>query len=120
MRQILVGVVVVLGLVSAETGAQTLLPVPAEGKVAVVGFVASPGEFTFKAGTPAGDALALAGGVRENGESQLARIQIHRFNPKTGKNAALKMPHDRLAVELQARDIVAVPQPRRSIYERFR
>lgn len=113
MRKILFGVALVFGLASVATVAQTLLPLPAEGKVAVTGFVVTPGEFAFKAGMTARDALALAGGVRENGEGQLARVQIHRVDPKTGKNAALKMPADRLSVVLQPRDIVQVPQPRR-------
>jgi protein involved in polysaccharide export with SLBB domain len=113
MRRCLLGVVVAVVLAAVAAGAQTLLPLPAEGKVAVTGFVATPGEFAFTPRMTVRDVLALAGGVRENGESQLARVQVHRVDPKTGKNAALKMPADRLSVELRARDIVAVPQPRR-------
>ena len=64
--------------------------------------------------------VAIEGSLARLGTDYIDLYQIHRFDPKTGKNAALKMPNDRLAVELQARDIVAVPQPRRSIYERFR
>jgi protein involved in polysaccharide export with SLBB domain len=70
----------------------------------------SSAEYTWQEGLTLQKAIAMAGGVADQGAAN--RITISRKDPKTNKFVDAKLDKDRMSTPIQPDDVIKVPAKR--------